>query len=241
MYLRRTREDVLTELPDLIETEDWNDLQKEEYNAYYDAAMARNFMAMRQVSWQVKDLSASTKANRLLEICQQAKEENRKILVFSFFLDTIRKVCALLGDRCLGPITGSISPQKRQELVDAFGEAPAGTVLVSQVQAGGTGLNIRSASVVVFCEPQIKPSIENQAIARAYRMGQVRNVQVYRLLCEDSIDERIIEILRQKQELFDNFADESVVGTESMHISEQAWIDNMIDAEIQRLTKGKKP
>lgn len=241
VYLRRTREDVLTELPDLIETEDWNDLQKEEYNAYYDAAMARNFMAMRQVSWQVKDLSASTKANRLLEICQQAKEENRKILVFSFFLDTIRKVCALLGDRCLGPITGSISPQKRQELVDAFGEAPAGTVLVSQVQAGGTGLNIQSASVVVFCEPQIKPSIENQAIARAYRMGQVRNVQVYRLLCEDSIDERIIEILRQKQELFDNFADESVVGTESMHISEQAWIDNMIDAEIQRLTKGKKP
>lgn len=160
----------------------------------------------------------------------------RKVIVFSFFRDTISKVCRMLGGCCLEPITGSVSPAKRQEIIDGFAKAAPGTVLVCQVQAGGTGLNIQPASVVVFCEPQIKPSIENQAISRAYRMGQVRNVLVYRLLCAESIDERIIEILRRKQELFDNFADESVVGAENMKMSERIWIKQMVQAEKERLS-----
>jgi len=109
---------------------------------------------------------------------------------------------------------------------------------VSQVQAGGTGLNIQSASVIIFCEPQIKPSIENQAISRAYRMGQVRDVLVYRLLADDTIDEQIMEILKNKQNLFDNFADESVVGAESLKPSETAWISDLVAAEQKRLQTG---
>jgi SNF2 family DNA or RNA helicase len=81
---------------------------------------------------------------------------------------------------------------RRQEIIDEFGKTPAGTTLVAQIQSGGTGLNIQAASVVVFCEPQFKPSIENQAISRSYRMGQTRNVLVYRLLCEDTVDEKRI-------------------------------------------------
>ncbi|MBQ8164820.1 MAG: DEAD/DEAH box helicase [Clostridia bacterium] len=237
VYLRRTRDDVLQELPDLIEKEQWCVLSKQEQTAYYDAVMSGNFMAIRQVSWQVDDLNTSAKAVRLLELCEQAKEQKRKVIVFSFFRTTLQKVTQLLGDRCMEPITGSISPQRRQEIVDEFSKAEDGAVLVSQVQAGGTGLNIQSASVIIFCEPQIKPSIENQAISRAYRMGQVRDVLVYRLLADDTIDEQIMEILRNKQDLFDNFADESVVGTESLKPSEQAWISNMIEAEKNRLQK----
>ena len=73
-------------------------------------------------------------------------------------------------------INGAVSPQRRQEIIDEFNNAKAGAVLPAQIQAGGTGLNIQSASVVIICEPQFKPSIENQAISRAYRMGQTRNV-----------------------------------------------------------------
>jgi len=80
--------------------------------------------------------------------------------------------------------------------------------------AGGRGLNIQPASVVILCEPQLKPSLESQAIARAYRMGQARNVLVYRLLCEDSIDERIMELLAEKQAVFDAFADKSSAAEE---------------------------
>lgn len=110
-----------------------------------------------------------------------------------------------------------------------------GSVLVAQIQAGGTGLNIQSASVVVICEPQIKPSIESQAIARAYRMGQARNVLVFRLLCENCIDERIMEILENKQMLFDNFADVSVAGQESIQIMEKMSA-SIIESERKRLS-----
>lgn len=235
VYLRRTREDVLQELPDLTEKEQWCQMNAQEEKAYFDAVMSDNFMAIRQVSWHVDDLGHSTKAARLLELCDQAKEQNRKVIVFSFFRSTLQKVTQLLGDRCMEPITGAVSPQRRQEIIDEFTRAENGAVLVSQVQAGGTGLNIQTASVIIFCEPQIKPSIENQAIARAYRMGQVRDVLVYRLLADETVDERIMEILKTKQNLFDNFADESVVGEESLKPDEQDWIANMVAEEKKRL------
>ena len=110
-----------------------------------------------------------------------------------------------------------------------------GAVLLSQVTAGGTGLNIQSASVIMFCEPQIKPSIEHQAISRAYRMGQVRDVLVCRLLATNTIDEQILKILQEKQNIFDHFADESAVGVESMKEKEKDWIARMVAEERQRL------
>ncbi|MBQ3552561.1 MAG: DEAD/DEAH box helicase [Clostridia bacterium] len=240
VYLRRTRDDVLSELPDLIEKEQWCVLCEQEQKAYKDAIMSENFMSIRQVSWQVEDLKNSSKALRLLELCSQAREQKRKVIVFSFFRATLRKVAELLGDCCMEPITGSTSPQRRQEIVDEFTKAEEGAVLVSQVQAGGTGLNIQSASVIIFCEPQIKPSIENQAISRAYRMGQVQDVLVYRLLADDTIDERIMELLKNKQIQFDSFADESVVGTESLKPSQAAWIGKMVEEEKKRLLEIQK-
>jgi SNF2 family DNA or RNA helicase len=205
VYYRRKREDVLTELPELVESMEWCNLQPEEKKVYQDALSESNFMAARRVSWNVDDLSKSSKAQRMLEIIEEARAEERKVLIFSFFLDTVAKVAALLGESCMEPITGSVSPQRRQEIIDEFDKAPAGSALVAQIQSGGTGLNIQSASVVILCEPQLKPSIENQAISRAYRMGQARSVLVYRLLCDDTVDERIIDILAQKQEEFDAF------------------------------------
>ena len=202
---------------------------------YREAVKAGNFMAMRQVSWNVADSGNSQKAARLLELCDEAREEGRKIIVFSFFRNTVNRVMTLLGDRCIGPVTGDVSLQKRQELVDEFTAAPAGSVLVSQVQAGGTGLNIQAASVVIFCEPQIKPSIEDQAMSRAYRMGQTRNVEVFRLLSDESVDERILEILKTKQEIFDKFADESVVAAEAEELTESALSAQIIEEEKKRL------
>lgn len=234
VYLRRTREDVLTELPELIENTEWCDLTLEEAKHYYANVITSNFMGMRQVSWQIPDVKKSSKAQRLLEIQEAAELEGRKLLVFSFFRSTIGKVCALLGDKCLEPVTGSMAPAKRQEIIDRFSSAPAGAVLVCQIQAGGTGLNIQSASVVVFCEPQIKPSLETQAVSRAYRMGQIRNVLVYRLLCDDTVDERIVELLNEKQDAFDSFADESAAGSEYVK-SEQSFAAAIIAQEKARL------
>ena len=236
VYYRRKRADVLTELPELIETEEWCTLLSEEKKVYEDAVLSRNFAAARRVSWNSGDMSKSCKALRLKEIVEDAAEDNRKVIVFSFFLDTIQRVTELFGEKCVQPINGSVPLQRRQEIVDEFEKAPAGAVLPAQIQSGGTGLNIQSASVVIICEPQFKPSIENQAVSRAYRMGQTRNVLVYRLLCEDSVDERITEILKEKQNIFDAFADESSAAAESLEIDSDSF-GNIIDEEIKRINK----
>ena len=238
VYYRRKREDVLTELPDLIESREWCTLSKEEEEIYEQSLLSENFADIRRVSWNVEDLKSSSKAARLKELADEAKEEGRKVIVFSFYLKTIGKINEMLSDRCYGPINGSVSPQRRQEIIDEFDKAPAGSVLVSQIMAGGTGLNIQSASVVIICEPQLKPSTENQAISRAYRMGQSRNVLVYRLLCENTVDERIIEMLERKQAEFDAFADKSVAADESVALDEKTFGD-IINEEIERI-KSKR-
>ena len=236
VYLRRVREDVLTELPDLIEKEQWCELGTAEQQIYREAVASGNLMAIRQVSWQVPELKDSSKAMRLLEICENAKEQGRKVIVFSFFRNTLQKVCQLLGDRCSQIISGDISPAVRQQIVDEFNAAEPGAVLVSQVQAGGTGLNIQAASVVVFCEPQLTPAIENQAIARAYRMGQTRDVLVYRLLADETIDERMLEILSAKQKEFDAFAQDSVIGDLQMQ-NDTSWLTKLVQEEQTRLSQ----
>ena len=237
VYLRRTRENVLSELPALIEKEQWVEMSAEEWKSYMLAVMSENFMAMRQVSWDIPDLSRSSKARRLLELCKEAEEDGRKVIVFSYFRETIRAVQEILGEKALDPITGSVSAVRRQEIVDEFTQAGDGAVLICQVQAGGTGLNIQAASVIIFCEPQIKPSIENQAISRAYRMGQIRTVMVHRLLCDNTVDERILELLREKQEQFDLFAEESAAGSEALK-AEKSISAAIIELEKERLEAG---
>lgn len=234
VYYRRKREDVLTELPELIENQEWCTLCPEEEAIYENSVLGKHYNDARRVSWNVDDLHNSSKANRMLELIEEARSEGRKVIVFSFFLDTIRKISLLLGSKCTDPINGSVSPQKRQEIIDEFDRAPAGTVLLAQIQAGGTGLNIQSASVVILCEPQFKPSIENQAISRAYRMGQTRNVLVYRLLCQNTVDEKITALLEQKQAAFDAFADKSEAAKESLELDEKTF-GNIIKEEIDRI------
>lgn len=234
VYYRRKREDVLTELPDLIESKEWCSMTFREELIYEEAILSKRYSEARRVSWNLEDLNNSTKARRLKEIVEEAEEENRKIIIFSFFLDTIRKVSLFLENRCLNPITGSVSPKRRQEIIDEFDQSPAGTVLVAQIQSGGTGLNIQAASVVVICEPQFKPSTENQAISRAYRMGQSRNVLVHRLLCENTIDEKITAMLEEKQAIFDAFADKSVAAESSLELDEKSFA-GIIKEETDRI------
>ena len=239
VYYRRKREDVLGELPELIENEEWISLNETERDLYNDSVLAQKYADIRQVSWNVDDVNESSKAERLVELVNEAESEGRKVIVFSFFLNTLKKVREALGERCVNTINGSVPVAKRQEIIDEFDKAAPGAVLPAQIQSGGTGLNIQSASVVIMCEPQLKPSIEKQAIARAYRMGQARNVLVYRLLCEDTLEERIMDRLSQKQLIFDAFADHSVAAEKSQEIDDQTF-GSLIQAEIDHINAEKQ-
>ena len=231
VYLRRKREEVLAELPPAEVKEEWNDMTQEDREAYAQQILAGNFMGARRVSFLQDDLRTSSKAQRLKELCMETEEAGRKGIVYSYFRETIDKVGAFLKDRCAGIITGSTTPAERQEIVDRFEQAGAGSVLVCQVQAGGTGLNIQAASIVIFCEPQIKPSLTNQAIARAWRMGQVHNVEVHHLLCEDTADEAVMKLLQEKQSAFDLYAEESVIARAAEAVTDAEWIQEFMERE----------
>lgn len=223
IYLRRKRSDVLKELPEKVESNEWCTLEGEEKEAYEEDIMNSDYSHARRLSFNIKNLQNSSKGKRLVEIVNDAADENRKVLVFSYFLDTLQAVKQLVGNRCIGVIDGSVSTDERQHIIDQFNNALGGSVLVCQISTGGTGLNIQSASVVIICEPQFKPSTENQAISRSYRMGQARKVLVYHLLAKDTIEEGIIELLESKRRLFDAYADKSAIGDEMLKIDEDSF------------------
>jgi SNF2 family DNA or RNA helicase len=143
-----------------------------------------------------------------------------------------------LGERAIGPITGSVSSSQRQKLVDTLQESSVPLALVGQIQAAGTGLNIQSASVVILCEPQIKPSLEVQAIARAHRMGQVRKVQVHRLILPESVDEEMLALLARKKTEFDDYARDSHLANTASGAkdpTEESMAQVIVMAERKRL------
>ena len=216
MYLRRNTSEVLTELPELMEIEEYCTWTNADYDYYLRSVTRGNFMGMRKAGLKpARDGVLPNKLERLLELVEETFESGQKVIVFSYFKDVLNLVVEHLGDRAIGPITGAVSSQKRQEMVDEFTQSPVPKVLVGQIQAAGTGLNIQAASVVILCEPQIKPSLEVQAIARAHRMGQVRTVQVHRLLIPEGIDELMMAMLARKQEEFDVYARESDLANQS--------------------------
>ena len=241
VYLRRQREDVLQELPPVEVKEEWCRMTQEDHREYVAQIQAGNFTASRRVGFLQKDLSTSSKAERLMELCREAETAGRKTIIYSYFRDTIAKVEDLLKDRCAGTITGSTAVSERQAIVDRFTDAQPGSVLICQVQAGGMGLNIQAASIVIFCEPQIKPSLIHQAVARAWRMGQVRNVMVHHLLCEDSVDDAVMQWLEDKQLQFDLFADESAVGLAADEVLDSEWIRDFMEKEHRRYLPAVVP
>ncbi|MGH3902695.1 MAG: DEAD/DEAH box helicase, partial [Pseudonocardiaceae bacterium] len=206
VYLRRNQDDVLTELPEKIEVEDWVQLSPEDAAAYASAVRSRNLMEMRQAAFRS---ARSAKLERLLEIVEEAAEDGMKVVVFSYFRAVLATVGRALGASVAGEINGSVAPVVRQQIVDDFTGRHGHAVLLGQIEAGGVGINMQAASVVVIAEPQWKPSTENQAVARAHRMGQIRTVQVHRLLAKGSVDERMREIQENKTLLFDEFARKS--------------------------------
>jgi superfamily II DNA or RNA helicase len=237
VYLRRNQEDVLTELPALVRTDEWVEFGRQDFAAYRDAVRAGNFMAMRRAAYAPGDPGDSAKLQRLLELVSETAANGRKVVVFSYFRDVLDTVHQAIG-RSFGPITGDVTPARRQAIVDDFSRASGRAVLISQIQAGGVGLNMQAASTVIICEPQIKPTMEDQAVARAHRMGQVRSVQVHRMLVADSVDQRMLELLGAKARLFDDYArrsDMAQATPEAVDISEVELARRVVEMEQERL------
>ncbi|NJP44571.1 DEAD/DEAH box helicase [Actinacidiphila epipremni] len=256
-YLRRNQRDVLAELPSLVRTDEWQELSAADQDAYREAVLAGNFMAMRRAAFARPEQSA--KLARLRELVAEAAAGGLKVVVFSYFRDVLAVVGQALGAEGLpagagtgtgagagvhGPLTGSLAPAARQAVVDAFGAAPGHAVLLAQIEAGGVGLNLQAASVVILCEPQVKPTVEQQAVARAHRMGQVRTVHVHRLLATTGVDPRLLDILAAKSQLFDAYArrsDLADAAPDAIDVSDGSLARRIVEEEQARLAASAAP
>lgn len=131
-------------------------------------------------------------------------------------------------------------PADRQTALDTFVTRDGGAILCAQINTIGAGVNLQAADTVVFCEPQLNPASEAQAVSRAYRMGQTRSVTVYRLLNTHTIDQLITARSDQKQDLFDRFAKPSAVAVASQDATadaSSALLTQLIAQEQQRLAE----
>ncbi|MCB9882119.1 MAG: DEAD/DEAH box helicase [Planctomycetes bacterium] len=241
IYLRRNQEDVLTELPECIEKEEWVELGAFEKKAYREEVEAGNIMGMRRAATvgpkapHSKRTPLSAKLERLQQIIEEHETTGRKVLVFSYFLDVLQ-VLAMRFD-VIGTIDGSVSARERERILDAFRVHEGHGILLGQITAAGVGLNIQAASIVVLLEPQWKPSIEEQAIARAHRMGQKEKVVVHRFFARDCVDERIRELLEGKQELFELYAAGSAIKDMSRQATETEMAHAVVAVEQARLAR----
>jgi len=234
VYLRRNQSDVLDELPPRIDNDEWVEPTAADRGAYARAVASGNFMAMRRAAFDAAATGESAKLRRLVEIVDEAAGNGWKTVVFSSFLDVLRSVEQALGDRCVGLLSGRLDPSARQALVDELTAATEPRVLVSQIQAGGTGLNIQAASVVILAEPQWKPSIEDQAVARLHRLGQARPVHVHLLLTEDGVDQRMRDILAAKRQVFDEYVRTSDLKDASPHATDVNALATAPKAQSER-------
>ena len=231
--LRRIKEDVLTELPDKTITILNNEMEEEQQKIYmsYMAQVKQEIETEISVNGfeksQIKILSLlmrlrqicchpslfienykgeSSKLKQCIQIVKDAIESGHKILLFSGYTTMFEIIEQELKKENITyyKLTGQTKVGDRIKLVDEFNENPDIKVFLISLKAGGTGLNLIGADMVIHYDPWWNLSAENQATDRTYRIGQKKNVQVYKLITKNSIEEKIYELQQKKAKLIDN-------------------------------------
>lgn len=150
-------------------------------------------------------LGGSGKLDMLTELVDDAVAGGHRILLFSQFTGMLAIIKQELEARNIGYhyLDGSTKAEERMQLVNAF-NAGEKTVFLISLKAGGTGLNLTGADMVIHYDPWWNPAVEDQATDRAYRIGQKNSVQVLRLITKNTIEEKIYELQQKKREIIDS-------------------------------------
>ncbi len=249
--LRRTKKEVLKELPDKTITILNNEMEEEQAKIYRTyLAMARHELEeeIKQKGFgnsQIKILSLLTRLRQIcchpslfinnykdksgkleqcIDIVKEAVSGGHKILIFSGYTSMFSFMEDELNKAGINysKLTGQTKVDERLALVEDFNKNPDIKVFLISLKAGGTGLNLTGADMVIHYDPWWNMSVENQATDRAYRIGQKNNVHVYKLITKDSIEEKIYELQERKSKLIDD-----VLSTETKFLSKFSEEDIM--------------
>lgn len=179
----------------------------------------------------------SGKFLRLQEICSEIADRQERVLVFTQFREVIDPLAEFLGQLFGRPglvLHGGTAVKKRAELVEQFQGSDGPPFFVLSLKAGGTGLNLTRASHVVHFDRWWNPAVENQATDRAFRIGQKRNVLVHKFVTQGTLEERIDQMISQKQKL----ADEILSGESEVNLTELSN-DELMDLVRLDLSKAQ--
>ena len=165
------------------------------------------------------EVASGAKLEALMELLRDLKGANHRVLVFSQFTDFLSIVEERVRQEGLTYqyLDGTTPPQERERRVAAF-QRGEGDLFLMSLKAGGTGINLTAANYVVLLDPWWNPAVEDQAADRAHRIGQRNPVTVYRLIAADTVEERVLELHREKKELARDVLD----GTGSSALTPEA-------------------
>lgn len=240
-FLRRRKEDVLTQLPPIVHREVWLDIgpaQRRSYEMAYETGLielergretitVHHVLALLQKLKQICNVDPasrqSVKIDWLEESLADMTSSGDKAVVFSQFLDSgVDEILDRLNGRFPTlKYVGDMSTTQREQVISRFAADPDYKVLVSTYGAGSFGLNLQAANYVVRFDHWWNPAIERQAVDRTHRIGQTKTVFVYDLWVQDTVEEKIHRILERKRQLFSQVIDSlAVEGGEKTGLTE---------------------
>lgn len=225
--LRRTKKEVVKELPDKIEKKflvEMTEAQKSVYSSYIKQVkntMKNNkdikieifsyLTRLRQIcldpSLVLKEYKGgSGKLNVALDLIDEHISSGSKVLLFSQFTSVLGNIGRKLHEMNIAyfHLDGSTKPVERLQIVNEFNNSEDTKVFLISLKAGGTGLNLTSANLVIHFDPWWNPAVENQATDRAHRIGQKNVVEVIKLVAKGTIEEKILLLQQDKNELIQN-------------------------------------
>ena len=227
--LRRKKKDVVKDLPDKLENNIYIDLGKTQKKVYMAEVQKTKeeldeliklegwtkarfkilqlLTKLRQICIDPSIIfdnykGESAKIEELLKIVEETKANGHKMLIFTTYKKALDLIIPKLNNIGISSyyIDGSVSSKKRMELVEKFNHDDTDVFIIT-LKAGGTGLNLTSATVVIHLDLWWNPQVENQATDRAHRIGQKNTVEVIRLITKGTIEERILELQNKKRKL----------------------------------------
>ncbi len=243
LVLRRTKSEVLSQLPPLTETIEWVDFSREEralYESLRRAAVAKlgkggevgaagvsmlaELTRLRRACCHGKLAFAeftgkSSKLSAMMDRVEELRAAGRRVLIFSQFTDVLdlAQEVLLAGGISLLRLDGSTPVAQRSKLVSAFQQGRADAFLIS-LKAGGAGLNLTAADYVMLLDPWWNPAVEAQAAGRSHRMGQRQPVTLCRFMVRETVEERILRMHKEKQELAESILSGGGEGLSLAHL-----------------------
>jgi SNF2 family DNA or RNA helicase len=239
-FLRRRKKEVLDEMPPIVIQDISLELSDAQDVAYTDVWLQRReiirefsgvpvsetalfalITKLKQICNYEPQSGESVKWETLAAILENLSEKDDKVIVFSQYVDTLKFIAKKMGTFPYDLYTGELSQELREKALKSFRSKEGPRALLVSLRAGGVGLNIQEASIVILFDRWWNPAIEEQAIQRAHRFGRERHLYVIRFLVMHTIEERINEVLEEKK------------------IDFEVYVENAENAPIEMLTKDE--